>query len=276
MHKKDQPDPRRRLLPPEVLVKIACGISHAATLFSFLDALGSSNVRRSLEPLWQLSLTIDRTMLWPILQLSQDLMDSPESRGQVEAVIKFYTNVDVSWAGDMAWLLSLLQPPIAIKWSATPPMPAVRSNDWFAKWVSLPIRDLDLTRWYSCGGSSTLDAYLPRFSALESLTLKSDYTLDTVFALAAQPSSKLVELDIVHANELFLTSSMLESVILWLQTAPIRVFHFRPPIFHPSVDSLLQETYYKALFQCPMKQLRLVSDEWSKVELMCFPLRWKV
>ncbi|KAF0689923.1 Aste57867_18664 [Aphanomyces stellatus] len=235
-----------------ILITIVCYVADASTFFAFLDALATPDLRGPLESLWELGLIHTHTTLWPSLHLTKEILGDPFSRGHVEVVLQYYTVVKVLWAdGDIDWLCRHLEPPMAVEWVASLPRPRP-TTDWFLKCTQLPITSMEVTIW-----DGSLEALFPVFATLERLTVRGEFTtsLARLFAAAAQPSSKLVELDIESGCEDTMTAPLLLPMIQWLEMRPVRTFRFWALKFDPSVDATLQQVFFKALFQRPRAEL---------------------
>ncbi|KAF0716197.1 Aste57867_2975 [Aphanomyces stellatus] len=247
--------------PPTILFKIAFYFDDAATFFSFLEALGSAELRGPLEPLWRLGQFHDHPSLWPVLRLSETLLRYSVYRDLVEAIVQFYPLVSVSWAQDIDWLHQHLAcSPTTIKWFACIPPSRIRPVDWFTKWVQLPIVKMDLDNVSDLSLMHTpVDEFLTQFANLTSLRIHGfNLSLECLFEFAARPSSKLVELDIQGGGaEDTMTTLMLDYAMQWTGRQNIRTFRFRLFPFDMSVNPALQEAFYAALCSGPKDELQL-------------------
>ncbi|KAF0696441.1 Aste57867_12800 [Aphanomyces stellatus] len=272
-----EPPPKRpRLMPPtDVLVKIALSLDDVVTFFSFLDAMGDH--RGALEPLWQLGLTTNHKDLWPQLCLSWPLMRDPVSRALVKAILHLYSTVVVRNIDNVAWLHEHLRPPIKVEWQDS--TRKSRPSEWLDQWIQLPITTMRLwcsiDRTSSSSSNPSIEACLGRLSTLESLTLQNQFSLQTLFAWAAQPTSKLVDLDVNDSGvDNALDASTVRDAIQWLETHPVRTFRLCALPFHQSVDWKLRTHFYSAMFQQPTKELYLHFfgyNPWTASDMVFYP-----
>ncbi|KAG9399916.1 hypothetical protein AC1031_011381 [Aphanomyces cochlioides] len=101
-------------MPVDIAVKIAFYIEEWATVAAFLEALRPAEALGPLEHLYQLHLLQwDEGDLWPDLDLTK--MDEV-SRIHVEAIAKFFSQVDVDGETDVHWVRQYVDPNAAIYW----------------------------------------------------------------------------------------------------------------------------------------------------------------
>ncbi|KAF0695679.1 Aste57867_13524 [Aphanomyces stellatus] len=258
-----------RLPPPEVVVQIVYYLDDSATVFAFLNVLGTSDSRGPLEPLWRLCLLHNHKSLWPSLCLTKDVVRDPVSRRHVEAVLQYCPAVEVLWVESLDWLLRYVGPATALAWKALIPRP----SDWIGKWVQLPITTVDVTtkNQFLLGGV-LVAASRGHFPRLEGVTVRPQVSLGHMLEVAARSGSKLIDLDLRCVDDEMMTTTMTRHAIHWLTTVPVRTFRFMPLPFDPSVDKALRAAFFSALFQCPMQVLVLANFKQCGYDWTVFPL----
>ncbi|KAF0716530.1 Aste57867_2797 [Aphanomyces stellatus] len=163
---------RRRLPPPDILLRIAFCIDDAPSLFSFLDALGTPDARGPLEPLWLLrTTTSDLSRLWPTLHLDDDGV-VPIPRACLEPIAKYYRHVIIRGAFDFAWLRRHLHPTATtIDWRFMPTDDARLSTSlaaWYDTWATFPITHVQMA------GAASIDALVRVLPALRHRLVRLD------------------------------------------------------------------------------------------------------
>ncbi|KAF0685468.1 Aste57867_22647 [Aphanomyces stellatus] len=142
-------------LPSEVLLQVIAWIPDASSLYSFLQALGTSVARGPLESLWQLGATTSRLNdLWPSLVLTDAIFQDRERLALVASALDCVSHIHVMgpitrhWVCDVGWLHQHVGPRTTITWHAAFPSSSadamvhgvvVALKDWFTLWAQLPI-----------------------------------------------------------------------------------------------------------------------------------------
>ncbi|KAF0719399.1 Aste57867_1071 [Aphanomyces stellatus] len=254
--------PAAPLLPLEILQKIGLWIHDSDGFFAFLSALGSAEARGSLESLWQLGLVHDRAHLWPTLKLSHGLLTAPARRTCVEEAMQHCAVVEVvQWLNDLHWLRRHVGRSTIIEWTAPVPPSfdgSISPADWVDSWTQIPLKTLMLTcnPFRQSSLMPLLLAALPRF--VETLCcLHSNGHADVVLEFAAT-STTLVQLKL-HCLPGSVTTTMLQHATQWLESAPVRSFHFHMGRQQFGFSDIA-ESFFSTLFHCQtLVQLTLAS-----------------
>ncbi|KAF0714341.1 Aste57867_3918 [Aphanomyces stellatus] len=256
------------LVPPDVLVRIAHCIGDAGTLFSFLEALGTPEARGgSLESLWQLGLVHERMTLWPMLRLSNGLMES--SMAHVEEVISMYSAIQICWADDIDWLISHLRLPTKVEWNVFLPgsfCGPIPDCEWFDKWSHLPITSLKLQVPPNYTIGATLYPWLANLiNTMTQLELSGYLNVAAIFSFAAV-STRVTKLEMRCYSHVILTNAVVRDVMQWLESTPVRRFRFHTWLIAQEVEASEYEALCAAMFHSP------TLDELSLVRCTCLPL----
>ncbi|KAF0688291.1 Aste57867_20161 [Aphanomyces stellatus] len=255
-------------LPVEVFRSIGLYIPDASTFFAFLEALGTSAVRGSLEAFWQLGATSpnERSLLWPTLVLKEETFHNRERLALVESVMTYYSHVDVvgldwcHWVCDLEWLHEHIGPATTITWDADFPSSSAEAklDDWFDLWATLPVTKLDVK-------NNTADQYplaltadampyfcavLPRCHRLASLVIDSSPSLPAILERCVLPPS-LVSIDMNTDSTCSFNAASLAHAQQWLTTAPVRRIYFGCMFLESAVVPAIQNAFFAALFACP-------------------------
>ncbi|KAF0684303.1 Aste57867_23700 [Aphanomyces stellatus] len=247
------------LLPTTILLDIALFLPDASSMFAFLNALGSSDLRGPLEPLWQLKTY--HSHVWPHLWLSPThcFTDSEETRVHLEAMAPYYTHVILDGEFNVAWLRQHFLPTTSTEWRQFPNCGVQRLAEWFDEWAKLRITRIIST----LDDVNPLVSYLPKLQPhLEHMTL--DRGFDSWFRPSIAPiidflatSQHLTELCLknVYATTDECINQMVLNLTRWLKRNPVRKLTLDP--IYTEDDQVACE-FITTMFACPtMEELSL-------------------
>ncbi|KAF0717226.1 Aste57867_2428 [Aphanomyces stellatus] len=183
---------------------LVCKIPDAATLFLFLEALGTTEARGSLEPLWQLGMVFgDREELWPQLVVTPQLAPTPSP-----------LHDDRPMGDPFAGTL----------------------DEWLEEWARLRLTNLTMYDTISRGSDQPLSstaqffAALPRYQHLMCLDLDGRLDLTAIFKVAAL-TTQLTELKLSYKladkGQINTTTAALRFVVNGLKRPPSVSFAFQ-------------------------------------------------
>ncbi|KAF0699897.1 Aste57867_9555 [Aphanomyces stellatus] len=253
--------PSLPFLPSGILYKVAQYIHDPTLLFSFLQALGSPDVRGPLEPLYQLGLTSDPFDLWPVprLEQSHDAM-AAATRHNLEASAPIFPHVIVAGEFDVNWLAQYFGA-TSLEWHCLPhTQDQVQNNmrleDWYAQWATLRTTKIDLV-------DQSIDALIPVLPKLAHLSELALVGVDCILVeplFAWLPTSNVVKLEICKLPEQgdfsqeedmidWFTDSRIAQMTQWIKKNPVQKIRLQACNWEDMQNDTLL-VLYDALFGC--------------------------
>ncbi|KAF0687051.1 Aste57867_21190 [Aphanomyces stellatus] len=244
-------------LPPEAMQRVAHYIEDIDTFFTFLEAFVETDVLGPFQHVWDLSLTVSRSKLWPNISMSQESA-YPSS---VTMITPCYPAVNVIGQVDWVVLEQYIQPATPLAWSyrhaplntLTPWMSQLRFHRIVSLHIDaaidigivdvLPLIPQLRTLWMTVYDNRLTGALMSfvQYSAITSLSLHSDVVQD-------QDASERSHL----------TSAHIGCLTKWLLHNPVCVLEMDS--FQVRTTATAMKPFYEAVFDRAMP-LRLYSQE---------------
>ncbi|KAF0699895.1 Aste57867_9553 [Aphanomyces stellatus] len=241
-------------LPPDVLVKLIRWVSDTSSVFSLLSALDTPTARDLLEPLWQLSLKLEHSTLWPVLHLQRSTLVN--STSHFEAILPLYPHVVNQYVFNLDWLDQHLHPATTMTWQSIPndddddDEQVLPLDEWYRRW-SMMFRTtrLELSERHL----DHLVAVLPSCHHLLHLSLTNSTCTTTDALCAWLPTSNVIELCLVGLDDgdslVLFTRVMLQHIHQWLETRPVRLLQLNHCCWEHSDEDV--GNFFRSIFHSP-------------------------
>ncbi|CAK4666198.1 unnamed protein product [Aphanomyces euteiches] len=115
--REDETGRRKTRLQDDIMPIIATYIAEPDDFFSFLEAIGPTNLNGPLKSIWNADFEIDRYELWPSLYITNSLSDSQLK--SLEDCVSYYSTVRVpetTCLGSLKWLKKHVHRKTQIHW----------------------------------------------------------------------------------------------------------------------------------------------------------------
>ncbi|KAH9123204.1 hypothetical protein AeMF1_005756 [Aphanomyces euteiches] len=245
-----------RLLPTEVMVKIAFFIPEWSDLEHFLNAFEpNSDILGPLENLRKLIMLGWRSIdLWPRLNLSK--FNAP-SRIPLEGIAKYYSKVAVNEKTDVVWVRQFVDPMAAISWTKSHDYRGYIQPNMIQRWKECQITSINFTNIHP----NQLEEALSYLDFLHDLQWHrcTPPIATTIFKFMASTLSVreliLETVDRRVENHCVITNSMATDLLKWIESQPIQRFELEN--FTWESKSLRQQVLTTVLEKPTLERFRL-------------------
>ncbi|CAK4937282.1 unnamed protein product [Aphanomyces euteiches] len=251
--REDETGRRKTRLQDDIMPIIATYIAEPDDFFSFLEAIGPTNLNGPLKSIWNADFEIDRYELWPSLYITNSLSDSQLK--SLEDCVSYYSTVRVpetTCLGSLKWLKKHVHRKTQIHWVV------YRSSISYPYHEMTNFRVTRLEILLHCTQDvERLAAILPTLlEHLVALILLGGFdksNLDKILSHVAE-SKQLTEFECWkmgdHKYNITVRDSMVRNVLKWLSRQPVRVFRIKN--WDVSADDYcLKQEFYETIFNCP-------------------------
>ncbi|KAH9123205.1 hypothetical protein AeMF1_005757 [Aphanomyces euteiches] len=235
----------------DLVPHIASYIEAPDDFFSFLEAVGPTDIPGKLKYIWQLGLQMDRSDLWPLLHIDTSMHIPFEA---LEPCMTYYSIIHIEQTENLEWLKKHLDSKTEVHWTL--------SDGWRTpRWIDLKlffVTRLCIEIDSRADEKRFLDVLPELFVHLKALVLRLDYMdylidLEKVLALVAD-SKQLIELDCwkvpCRGLNFYIRDAMAHDILKWFNQQPVRVFRIKRWKFQVDEHGLRQKVF-DTVFNCP-------------------------
>ncbi|KAH9095359.1 hypothetical protein LEN26_017868 [Aphanomyces euteiches] len=209
----------RRVLPSEILTKIAFYLNDWTTVTCLVKALLPANLTGTLKHLWILhSMGWSSECLWPSLYLTHF---DHASQAHVEVIAKYYSRIVVHCDLDPTWARHHVNPNASVEWTWSSGKTV--DSMVLSKWTQIRITSCDLRNFPA-------DTFCQALSYLDHLVVLkwnqcTPANTTAIFEFAASSSAlKTMEL-LTNCTICPITPAMATNLVQWIASQPVRLLH---------------------------------------------------